>query len=150
MPTLKPPSISLISDIVDATGRFFNEYRAYERDHEGFMYKSIFDCLIPAQASDFASQSRTKEDALASMNAETFMEKWRQTFGFQHSAPVLAAISAVPFTGNVLKPATWSKYNTLFLNVLHQAPQVNQAGVQPLIRGQQPMHQQRWYLKVPR
>ena len=36
-PTLKAPTIAKITDIVDATGRFSNEYRAYARDHEGFM-----------------------------------------------------------------------------------------------------------------
>ena len=124
-PTLKAPTIALISDIVDATGRFYNEYRAYERDHEGFTYKTVFDCLTPAQASDFASQSRLTEGTLAAMDTEAFMETWRQTFGFQHSAPVLAAINAVAFSGNVLKPASWSSYNAKFLNVLNQAPMAN-------------------------
>jgi len=124
-PTLKAPTITLISDIVDATGRFYNEYRAYERDHEGFTYKTVFDCLTPAQASDFASQSRIPEGTLTAMDTEAFMETWRQTFGFQHSAPVLAAINAVAFSGNVLKPASWSAYNAKFLNVLNQAPMAN-------------------------
>lgn len=121
-PTTKPPSIADIADIVDAVGRFYNDYRAYDRDHAGFPHKSVFDCFTPSQAATFSAQSRVRESVLAAMAPEPFMEVWRATFGLRSSAAVLAAIKRVQFRGNILDPAVWSTYHQNFTAVLHQAP----------------------------
>lgn len=124
-PTTRPPFVKDITDIEDAVGRFYNEYRAYARDHKGFPFKSIFDCLTPVQATSFASQSRRDESVLATMEQEPFMEVWRATFGFRSSAATLAAIKRVSFEGNVLDPAIWSTYHQRFVQVLLRAPTAN-------------------------
>lgn len=121
-PTTRPPFVKDITDIDDAVGRFYNEYRAYARDHKGFPFKSVFDCLTPVQATSFASQSRKDESLLSTMDMESFMEVWRATFGFRSSAATLAAIKRVSFEGNVLDPAIWSNYHQRFVQVLHRAP----------------------------
>ncbi|MBM4098123.1 MAG: DDE-type integrase/transposase/recombinase, partial [Planctomycetes bacterium] len=121
-PTVRAPSIRDITDIVDATGRFYDEYRHYQRDHDGWHSKTMFECLNPSQAATFASQSRKPESLLASMPSEQFIELWRSTFGFRSSAEVLAALKRVPFTGNILSPNNWSSYHERFVKVLHQAP----------------------------
>jgi hypothetical protein len=121
-PTMRPPSIRDITDIVDATGRFYDEYRHYERDHVGWNHKTMFQCLSPSQAVTFSSQSRSPEADLDAMPAARFIEVWRSTFGFRSSAEVLAALKRVPFSGNILSPNAWSAYHERFIKVLQQAP----------------------------
>jgi hypothetical protein len=125
-PTSRPPAIRDITDIKDATGRFYSEYRAYARDHKDWPHKAIFECLTPTQASSFSSQCGVSEDTLATMAHGPVMELWRSTFGFRSSAAVLAQLKKVPFHGNILLPTNWSAYHQRFLEVLHQAPLVNQ------------------------
>ena len=121
-PTTRAPAIRDITDIADATSRFFDEYRHYQRDHKGWEHKTVFECFTPSQASSFAAQSRHPEGQLASMEPEPFMDLWRSTFGLRSSAAVLAALRRVHFSGDITLPASWSSYHQRFVGVLHQSP----------------------------
>ena len=121
-PQTRAPSIEDINDIATATGSFYNTYRAYARDWKGYAHKSVFECLTPDQASDFASFSRKSEEYCASLSTENFMELWRETYGVRSSVAILQALRAVPFKGQILRPASWSRYHQRFLAVIQQAP----------------------------
>jgi hypothetical protein len=121
-PTARAPTIHDITDIKDATGRFFDEYRHYEREYKGWKHKSAFQCLTPSQATTFASQCRMPEAKLEAMPANKLFELWRLQYGFRSSADLLAALKRIPFRGNILTPNNWSSYHERFTKTLNQAP----------------------------
>lgn len=121
-PTLRPPSIDDTSNIAYAVGKFYNEYRAYARDHHGQSHRTMFQCFLPDQAAAFATVVMRSEDDLDSMPVEDFMEVWRTAFGLQSSASVLAALSTLQFKGDVLNPSSWADWYRRFMLVVKQAP----------------------------
>jgi len=125
-PTVRAPVLKDITDIAHVVGQFYNDYRAYQRDHKGVHHKSLFQCLSPDQAATFSAMTLVSEDELDAMTDEQVLEQWRTTFGWKSSAAVLQAISQVKFTGDYLSPAIWADFHRRFLLVLNQAPAAHQ------------------------
>jgi hypothetical protein len=121
-PSTRAPQLSDIHNIRDATGNFYNAYKAYDRDWRGFDHKSIFECMTPNQAAEFVSLCRMPEDKVAALPTEEFMELWREKCGFRSSAAVVKALESVSFSGPYLTPSSWSLYHQRFAAVLLQAP----------------------------
>jgi hypothetical protein len=124
-PSTRAPQVSDIHNIKEATGAFYNAYKAYDRDWRGFDHKSVFECLTPNQAAEFVSLSRLPEEKVASLQTEEFMELWREKCGFRSSAAVVKALESVSFDGPLLTPSSWSLYHQRFAAVLLQAPKVS-------------------------
>lgn len=121
-PSTRAPQVSDIHNIKEATGTFYNAYKAYDRDWRGFDHKSVFECLTPNQAAEFVSLSRLPEETVAALPTEEFMELWREKCGFRSSAAVVKALESVSFDGPLLTPSSWSLYHQRFAAVLLQAP----------------------------
>ena len=120
-PSTRAPQLSDIHNIREATGNFYNAYKAYARDWKGWDHRKIFECLTPNQQAEFLSLSKLPEATVEAMELEEFMELWRDKLGIRSSAAVTKALQMVEFEGSLLAPSSWSLYHQRFSAVLLHA-----------------------------
>jgi hypothetical protein len=123
-PTLRAPQIQDITDIAFVVGKFYSDYRAYEREFIAARrtYKSMFQCLSPDQQTTFSAMTMKDEMELNSMDNGKLLELWKVNFGLKSSAAVLAALSDLQFKGDAMLPASWADWFRRFTLTIDQAP----------------------------
>jgi hypothetical protein len=123
-PITRPPSIANITDIATAVGKFYDEFRAYKREHTATNCHSrtVFQCLSCEQQASFSAMCMTDEATLDAMDDAAFFELWKTHFGLRSSAAVLQAVRALQFVGDPLIPASWTDFHRTFAVTVAQAP----------------------------
>lgn len=122
-PITRPPSIANITDIATAVGKFYDEFRAYKREHTAANCHSrtVFQCLSCEQQASFSAMCTTDEATLDAMDDTAFFELWKTHFGLRSSAAVLQAVRALQFVGDPLIPASWTDFHRTFTVTVAQA-----------------------------